>query len=97
MAHNTDCQGIDKGVCLVAGVKFGLAANIGQPQRVAVAANTRNHTADHAGGIRVVDSAETQRIHNRDRACTHRNNVTHNTAHAGCRTLIRLNIGGVVV
>ena len=97
MAHNTDCQGIDEWVCLVAGVKFGLAANIGQPQRVAVAADASDHTADHAGGIRVVDSAETQRIHNRDRACPHRNNVTHNTAHSGCRTLIRLNIGGMVV
>ena len=97
VTHNTHSQCVDQRVCLVAGIELNLAADVRQAQGVTVTTNTGNHAANNAGGVRVINRAETQRIHHSNRACTHGNNVTHNTAHTGRSTLVGLHVRGVVV
>ena len=97
VTHNAHSQRVDQRVCLVAGVELNLATDVRQAQGVTVATDTGNHAANHASGVGVINRAETQRIHHSNRACTHRNNVTHNTAHTGSGTLVGLHVRGVVV
>ena len=51
----------------------------------------------NAGGVRVVDRAEAQLVHDGDRAGTHRDDVANDAAHARRGTLKGLDEGGVVV
>ncbi len=48
-------------------------------------------------GLRVIRSAEAQRVHGRNRAGAHGEDVAQNAADAGRRTLIGLNVRRVVV
>ena len=97
VTHDAHSQCVNQRICLVAGIELDLAADVRQAQGVTVAADTGHHAANHASGVGVVNRAETQRIHHCNRAGTHRNNVTHNTAHTGSGTLVGLHIRGVVV
>ena len=63
----------------------------GRPRRVAVAADAGNGTVHDAGGVRVVDGAEAQRVHHGNRAGAHGDDVADDAADAGSGTLVRLN------
>ncbi|CAM5616929.1 hypothetical protein SANTM175S_08685 [Streptomyces antimycoticus] len=63
MLHHTHAERVDQRVALVAGVEDDLAADIGQAQAVAVAADARDHTGQHPLGVGVVGGAEAQRVH----------------------------------
>ena len=97
VTHDAHSQRVDQRVCLVAGIELNLATDVRQAQGVTVATDTGNHAANHASGVGVINRAETQRIHHRNRAGTHRNNVTHNTTHTGSGTLVGLHVRGMVV
>lgn len=97
MLHHADAQRVDQRVALVAGVEDDLAADVGQAQAVAVAADARDDAGQHAPGVGVVGGAEAQRVHHGDRAGAHRQDVADDAADAGGRALVGLDVRRVVV
>ena len=95
--HDADAQRVDERVALVAVVEDDLAADVGQAEAVAVAADAGDDARQHALGVGVVEVAEPQRVHDRDRAGAHRHDVADDAADAGGRTLVGLDVGRVVV
>ena len=67
---------------MVRGVKGRAAPYVGQAERVAVAAHTSDHTMDNPGGVRVIDVAKAQFIHDGNGARAHCEDVAHNAADA---------------
>ena len=96
-AHRADAEGVDQRVALVAVVEDDLAADVGQAEAVAVAADAGDDAGQDAQRVRVVQVAEAQRVHDGDRACAHRHDVAHDAADAGRGTLVRLDVRRVVV
>jgi hypothetical protein len=97
VAQHADGESVDERVGLVDRVEVGLAADVGQAEAVAVVADSRDDAVHDTGGVGVVDGAEAQRVHDRDRAGAHRDDVAHDAADAGRRALERLDEAGVVV
>ena len=97
VAQLADAQRVDEGVALVGGVKLGFAADVGQAQAVAVAADAGDDAVDDARRVGVVDGAEAQLVHDGDRAGAHGDDVADDAAHAGGRALVGLDEGRVVV
>ena len=97
MAQLADAQRVDEGVALVGGVELGFAADVGQAQAVAVAADAGDDAVDDARRVGVVDGAEAQLVHDGDRAGAHGDDVADDAAHAGGRALVGLDEGRVVV
>ena len=90
-------EGVHQAVAVVGGVEANLAARGRHAEAVAIAAHAFDHTVHEATGLGVVLLAEAQRVHRRDRARTHGEDVTQDAADAGRRTLVGLDVGGVVV
>ena len=86
-----------RGLPRVRGVEDGLTADVGQAQRVSVATDTADHTVDDTAGVGRVGGAEPQLVHHRDRPRAHRHDVADDAADTGGRTLVRLDVGRVVV
>jgi hypothetical protein len=82
---------------LVHRVEVGLASDVRQPQAVAVERDAGDDAVHHARGIGLVDRAEAQLVHDRDRAGAHRDDVAHDAADAGRGALERLDVRRVVV
>ena len=95
--QDAEAQRVDQRVALVGGVEHQLAADVGQAEGVAVAADAGHDAVHHARGVGVVDGAEPQLVHDRDRARAHRDDVAHDAADARGRALVRLDVGRVVV
>ena len=89
MAQHTDRERVDQRVGLIDGIEPGLAADVGQAKAVAVERNAGDDAVHHPGGVRVVDGAEAQLVHDGDRACAHRDDVADDAAHPGGRALER--------
>ena len=96
-AHHSDAQRVDQRVAGVALVEVDLAADVRQAEAVAVAADARDDTGQHSRGVGRGDLAEAQRVHDRDRASAHGQDVAHDAADARRGALVRLDIGRVVV
>src|SRR5699024_187979 len=60
VSHDAHAQRIDEGVALVGGVEVDFAADVGQAQAVAVAADSGDDALDDARRVLVVGCAETQ-------------------------------------
>ena len=58
VAQLADAQRVDEGVALVGGVELGFAADVGQAQAVAVAADAGDDAVDDARRVGVVDGTE---------------------------------------
>ena len=97
MPHRADAEGIHERVTGVARVEDDLAADIRQAQAVAVAADAGDDAGQHAACIGGVGRTEPQWIHDRERAGAHREDVADDAADAGCRALVGLNIGRMVM
>ena len=97
VAHDADAERIDERIARVRRVEDHLTADVRQAQAVAVAADAGNHAGHHAGGVRRVGRPEPQRVHHRDRAGAHRQDVADDAADAGGRALVRLDVARVVV
>ena len=95
--HHAHTQGVDQRVPLVAVVEDDLAADVGQAQAVAVAADAGHDARQDALGVGVVGGAEAQRVHHRDGTGAHGDDVAHDAADAGGRALVGLHVRGVVV
>ena len=96
-AQHADAQRVDQRVAGVAVVEDDLAADVRQAEAVAVAADAGDHAGQHPRGVRRVERAEAQRVQHGDRPCAHRQDVADDAADAGGRTLVRLDVGRVVV
>ena len=79
------------------GVEDDLAADVGQAERVAVAADARHDAGQHPARVGRVGGAEPQRVGDGDRPRAHRHDVAHDPADAGGRALVGLDVGRVVV
>ena len=97
VAHRPDAQRVDQRIRLVAGIEDRLAADIGQPQTVAITADTRDDPVHHAHGVRIVHGPESQLVHDRQRPGPHAQDVAHDAADAGGRALVGLDVARVVV
>ena len=71
VAQHADAQRVDQRVAEVGRVEDDLAADVGQAQAVAVAADAGDDPGQHAVGVGGVERAEAQRVHHRDRAGAH--------------------------
>ena len=90
--HRANAQGVHKRVADVGGIEHNFATDIRQAKAIAVTAHTSDDARQHTTRIRCMQRTETQWVHNSYRPRTHRNDVAHDAAHTGCRTLVRLDI-----
>ena len=97
LRQQAEAEHVDERVVAVAVVEHDLAADRGHADRVAVAADARDDALEQVPGARVVERSEAQRVHERDRAGAHGEDVADDPAHAGGGTLVRLDGGGMVV
>src|SRR4051794_11302184 len=74
-----------------------LPADRRDAERVAVAADPRDDTAEEVAIARLVQRAEAERIEDGDGARAHREDVPHDTADARCRALIWLDRARVIM
>jgi len=63
--HDADAQRVDERVALVAAVEDEFAADVGQAEAVAVAADPADDAVHDACGVGVVDRAEAELVQSR--------------------------------
>jgi hypothetical protein len=90
-------EGVHEAVAVVGGVEADLAAHGGDAEGVAVAADSLHDALHEVGGLGMRRIAEGERVHRRDGPRAHREDVAEDAAHARGRSLIGLDVGGVVV
>ena len=95
--EQAEAQHVDERVLAVAVVEHDLAADGGHADGVAVAADARDDALEQVARAGVVEGPEPQRVHERDRARAHREDVADDPADAGGRALVRLDRRRVVV
>ena len=96
-AKHAHAHRVDQRITGIGHVEHSLAADIGQAQRVSITTDPAHHAVQHAAGVGCVGSAEAQLIHHRHRPRAHRHDVANDAADPGGRTLIGLDVRGVVV
>ena len=92
-----DRHGVHENVAVVAGMEVHFARHRRHAKGVAIAAHARNDAAHEVAGLRVIGRAEAERVHRRDGACAHGEDITQDAAHASRGALIGFDEGGVVV
>ncbi len=95
--EHAEAEGVDERVAGVRLVEGDLAADVGQAQAVAVAADACDDARQHAAGVGRVGRAEAERVHDEDRPRAHGEDVADDAADAGRGTLVRLDVRRVVV
>jgi hypothetical protein len=95
--QHADAQRVDQRVAEVGRVEDRLAADVGQAEAVAVAADAGDDPGQHPVGVVGVERAEAQRVHDGDRAGAHREDVADDAADAGRGALVGLDVRRVVV
>ena len=107
IADQSQRKCVHQGIAAVAGLELGFSAEIGNAKAVAVTGDAADHSFND--GVVLVnavagpdpaasrDRPEAQRIHHRQRPRAHGKDVAQNAAHAGSRTLERLDVAGVIV
>ena len=94
---NPEAQHVHQWVAGVGGIEHGFAADGGYAHRIAVTGNAADDAFGDPATARVVERTESQRIHQRDRTCAHREDVAQDAANTcGC-TLVGLNCRGVIM
>ena len=86
--EQAEAEHVDERVVAVAVVEHDLAADGRDADRVAVAADPGDDALEQVARARVVERAEAQRVHERDRARAHREDVADDAADAGRRALV---------
>ena len=97
VAEHADAERVDQRVADVGRVEDRLAADVGQAEAVAVATDAGHDPGQHPVGVVGVERAEAQRVHHRDRAGAHREDVADDAADAGRGALVGLDVRRVVV
>ncbi len=86
--HRAEAEDVHERVVGVAVVEHRLAADRGHADRVAVARDARHDPFGDPARPRVVERTEAQRVHDRDRSGTHREDVAQDAADSGGRPLV---------
>ena len=94
---DADRHGIDQIVAVVARVKAHRAAHRRHAEGVAVAADAGDHAGNEMPGLGMLGIAEGKGVEAGDRPRAHGEHVAQNSADAGCRALIGLDVTRVVV
>ncbi len=97
LLRDADGHRVDEDVAVIRRVEVHFAADGGDADAIAVAADAVDDAGDQVAHLGMIGPAETQRVEVGDRASAHREDVAQDAADAGRRTLIRLDIGRVVV
>ena len=90
-------EGVDEDVAVVGRVEVDLAADGGDADAVAVAADARDHASSSSRVRGCIGRAEAQRVEQRDGPRAHREDVAQDAADARGRALVRLDEGRMVV
>ena len=94
-AHRHD---VDQAVLVEGAVEVEIAAQIRDPERVAVVGDALNHAAHHVAGVRRAPRvAEAQRVEHADHLGPHAPHVAHDAPDAGRRPFDRQHLARVVV
>ena len=94
---DAEAQHVHERVAAVRVVEHDLAADGRHADRVPIAADPGHDALEEVPGAGIVERAEAQRIHQRDRTRAHREDVADDAADARRRTLVRLDRRGMVV
>ena len=97
MPHHPYAERVDQRISRVARVEVEFAADVGQAQAVPVERDAADHAGQHPGGVGGRGRPEPERVHHRDGARAHREDVTDDAADAGGRALMGLYVRRVVV
>ena len=97
VGQDAEAQHVHERVVAVGVVEHRFAADRRHADRVAVAADARHDAFEQVARARVVERAEAQRIHQRDRPGAHREDVADDAADAGRRAFVGLDRRRVVV
>ncbi len=97
MPHHPHAERVDERISRVARVEVEFAADVGQAQAVPVERDAADHAGQHPGGVGGRGRPEPERVHHRDGARAHREDVTDDAADAGGRALMGLYVRRVVV
>src|SRR5690348_3793474 len=96
-ARQPDAHRIHENVAVVRGVEVYLAADRRHTHAVAVTADTGDDARHEVPRLLVIRRAKTQGIHHRNRTCAHGEDIAHDSAHAGCCTLVWFDVRWMVV
>ena len=97
MRHHADAHRVDKARVLVAVVKAHFAADGRYADAVAVLADAGDRASKQKAAPSAGQLAEPQRVEQRDRPCSHRDDVADDAPDSGRRAFERLDGTGVVV
>src|SRR5699024_12574050 len=97
MTQHTERQSVNQRIVLVSRVEDEFPAHVGYTERIAVVRKTGSCSFEDACSVGVIDLANTQLVHDSDRAGAHGNNVAHNTADSSCGSLVGLEVNGTFV
>ena len=92
-----DRHRVDEDVAVIAGVETNLSADGRHAERIAVAADAGDHARHEVPRLGVLRRAKAQRVEAGDGTRAHREHVAQNTADAGRRALIGLDVARMVV
>ena len=92
-----DAHRVDEDVAVVAGVEVGLAPNRRHARAVAVPADARHDACQEMPRLGMSGIAEAKGVEVGDGPGAHGEHVAHDAADAGCRALVGLDEGGMVV
>ena len=96
-ARDPETEHVDERIARIALVEGDLAAHGRNPDAVAVAGDAGDDAGHRPAHQRFVERSESQRVEERDRTRTHREDVADDAADAGRRALIRLDERRVIV
>ena len=94
---DSNAHRVDERVAVVLLVEIDIAGDRRNAEAIAVSADTAHDAVEQILVALAVEWAEAQRVEQRDRPCTHREDVAHNAADAGCSTFVGLNRRWMVV
>ena len=96
-AGEAEAEDVHQRVARVGGVEVDFAADRGNADAVAIAADAGDHAGEDAAGQRRVQRPEAQRVQQPDRPRAHGEDVADDAADAGGRALVGLDEGRMVV
>ncbi|MNC35452.1 hypothetical protein D3C75_839370 [compost metagenome] len=91
MINESDAHGIDQRIAVIAVVEHNFAADSRNPDTVTITCDPGYNMLEQIFYPVTLKLPETQRVKQRNRSCTHGENIADNPAHPGSRALIRLN------
>src|SRR5690606_10739558 len=97
LLHQAEAHRVDDRISFITAIEHDLAADVRDPDAVAVVAHPADDAAEQVPHARRGEVAEAERVEHRDRTRAHREDVPQDATHPGRGALVRLDGGRVVV